>query len=175
MKFNFGVIMSMFYCFFGCSSLNDRLPDYEKIANNITERTAKKLEAQKNLCLVGTGGKMMNDIQAMDMSFYYYQEINLKKARELIVYAISEYLLAINSNTEVRPYLHEYPFTAKNVEIDIWICEPNGAYPPLDKIYYISAIDGNLTYYLDLPETYSRQAICKETYEEALKIVNSRG
>lgn len=58
MKFNFCVIMSIFYCLFGCSSFDDRLPNYEKIADNITEKTAKKLKEQKNLCLVGTGGKL---------------------------------------------------------------------------------------------------------------------
>ncbi|MGB7127855.1 MAG: hypothetical protein WBD50_02035 [Candidatus Rhabdochlamydia sp.] len=115
---------------------------------------------------------MMNDIQAMHMSFHFYQEVDLKEARELLVYAISEYLLDINSDEEIRPYLHEYPFTSKNVEIRIWIYKPDGTCPSLDKIDYISAIDGILTYYLDLPETYSRQAICKETYEEALKAIS---
>jgi hypothetical protein len=164
----------MFSFLFGCSSLGYQVPDYEKIADAITEKTAKKLKEQKNLCLIGTGGGMMHDIYGMDMSFNYYQEVDLKTARELLVYAVSEYLSAINSNTEVRPYLHNYPFTAKNVEIHILICEPDGASPPLNKIDYISAINGILNYYLDLPETYSRQNICKETYEEALKIVNSR-
>lgn len=109
----------------------------------------------------------MNDIQAMDMSFNFYQEVDVQAARELIIYVINEYLLEINSNKDVRPYLHEYPFTAKNVEIRIWIYKPDGTYPPLDKIYYISAIDGILNYYLDLPETHSRLSICEETYEAA--------
>src|SRR3989344_2061400 len=146
--FNIGVIMVMFSFLFGCSSFSQLLPDYEKIAHKITEKTAKKLEEEKKLYLVGTGRKMMNDIQAMDMSFYFYQEVDLKTARDLIVYVINEYLAAINNHKRIRPYLHEYPFTAKNVEIRIWIFEPNGSDPPLDKIYYISAVDGILTYYL---------------------------
>ena len=64
---------------------------------------------------------MMDDIQMMAMSFNYYEEVNLKTARELTIYVINEYLSAINSNKELRPYLHEYPFTAKNVEIRIFI------------------------------------------------------
>lgn len=166
------VMMAMLSFFFGCSSFGQLSLDYEKMAHEITEKTAKKLDEQKKLCLIGTGGGMMHDIQMMAMSFNYYQEIDLKTARELIICAINEYLLEINNNKEIRPYLHEYPFTAKNIEMRIWICEPDGSYPPLDKIYYVSAIDGILTYYLDLPETYSRRAICKETYEEALKLVS---
>jgi hypothetical protein len=109
--FTCGIALALFSFLFGCSSLGYQEKDYEKIADAITEKTAKKLKEQKNLCLVGTGGGMMHDIYGMDMSFDYYQEVDLKTARELIVYAVSEYLLAINSNEEVRPYLHNYPFT----------------------------------------------------------------
>ena len=170
--FNVAVILFMFSFLFGCSSFS-LLPDYEKIADKITEKTAKELKAQKNLYLVGTGGGMMDDIQMMAMSFDYYQEVDLKTGRELIVHVINEYLSAINSNKEIRPYLHEYPFTPKNIEIRIWVFEPNGSNPPLDKIYYISVIDGSLAYYLDLPETHSRRAICKETYQQALEAISS--
>ena len=166
MRFTFGAMMSMVFCLFGCSP-NYQIPDYEKIADRITEKTAKKLQQQKKLRLVGTGGKMMHDIQAMHMGFYYYQEVDLQTARELIIYAIDEYLSEINNSKEIRPYLHEYPFTAKNVEINIWIFKPDRTHPPLDKIYCISARNGTLHYYLDLPETYSELCICEETYEEA--------
>ncbi len=172
--FNFLVIISMVTFIFGCSSSGGQMPDYEKIADKITEETAKKLKDQKNLVLIGTGGKMMNDIQAMDMSFNFYQEMDLKASRELIIYVINEYLSAINSSNRVRAYLHEYPFTAKNVEIRIWFFKPDGTDLPLDKIYYVSAIDGILTYYLDLPETYSRKAINKETYEEAQRAISAK-
>ncbi len=163
---------AMFSFLFGCSSSWHSLPDYEKIADDITEKTAQKLKEKKNLYLVGTGGRMMNDIQMMAMSFDYYQEVDLKKARELLVYAVNEYLLDINNNEGIRPYLHEFPFTAKNVEIRIWIWKPDRSKPLSEKIYYISAINGVLSYYIRGLEEYSRLAICKETYEEALQAIS---
>ena len=66
---------------YGCSFFVYQLPDYEKIADEITSKTAKRLEEEKKLYLVGTGGRMMGDIQAMDMSFYFYKEVDLKTAR----------------------------------------------------------------------------------------------
>ena len=39
-------------------------------------------------------------------------------------------------------------------------------------IYYISAINGVLDYYIRGEEKYSRKAICEETYEEALQKAN---
>ncbi len=162
----------MFSLLFGCSSLGYQSPRYVKLAAEITEKTAQELKEKKNLYLVGTGGGMMNDIQMMAMSFHFYQEVDLKEARELVVYAINEYLLDINNNEEIRPYLHEYPFTAKNVEIHIWIYKPDRHRLPPEKIYYISAIDGILDYYIRGLEEYSRQAICEETYEEALQAIS---
>ncbi|MEX0962284.1 MAG: hypothetical protein WDZ28_05465 [Simkaniaceae bacterium] len=168
----FWIMIIAIFSFFSYSSTTGLSKD-EKIVNQITKETAKKLKEKKNLILIGTGGQMMYEIKMLAMSFDYYQEVDLKTARELIIYIINEYLSAINGSKEIRPYLYEYPFTAKNVEIRIWVFEPNGSNPPLDKIYYISAIDGNLAYYLDLPETHSRRAIHKETYERALQEIAS--
>ena len=47
--FNCGVMLFMFSFIFGCSSSGYQSPDYEKIADEITGKTAKKLEEQKNL------------------------------------------------------------------------------------------------------------------------------
>lgn len=172
--FNFGFIIIMVSLFFGCSLSGRQPPDYSKLARKITEKTAKQLEEQKSLYLVGTGGQMMHDIQMMAMSFYFYREVSLPEARNLIAYAINAYLAQINDNKEIRPYLHEYPFIAKNVEIRIWIHKPDGTHPTSDKIYYISAINGVLDYYIRGAKRYSRQAICEETYEEALQAISSK-
>jgi hypothetical protein len=165
--FKNGMIITFSFIFFS-SFFGYRLPKHEKVADSITEKTAKELKEQKNLCLVGTGGQMMDDIQMMAMSFYYYQEVDLKTARELIVYAINTYLSAINTDKEIRSYLHKYPFTVKNLEIRIWIYNPDRSELPLEKIYFITSLNGILKYYTRLN---TRQAICEEAYEEALKLL----
>jgi hypothetical protein len=154
----------MFSFLFGCSSFGYQSPRYVKLAHEITENTAKELKAQKNLYLAGTGGQMMDDIQMMAMSFDYYQEVDFKTGRKLIVQVINEYLSAINNNKEIRPYLHEYPFTAKNVEIRIFIYNPDRSELPLEKIDCIECINGGLEYYT---RSNPRQAIYEESYEKA--------
>ena len=145
--FNLFLFLFMFVSVFGCSSFRDQTPDYEKIADKITNRTAEKLKKEKKLTLIGIGGRMMDDIQMMAMSFNYYQEVNLEQARELLIYVINEYLSDINNNQDVRPYLHEYPFTSKNVEIRIFIYGPDRTELPSEKIDCITSIDGVLEYY----------------------------
>ena len=168
--FNCGMILFMFSFVFGCSSFCHQSQDYEKIADKITEKTAKKLKDQKNLVLIGTGGQMMHDIQAMDMSFNYYHEVDLKTARELIIYAINEYLSEINDDEKIRPYLHEYPFTAKNVEIRIFIYGPDRLKLPPEKIYCITSLNGTLEYYTRSDHYHP---ICEETYQEAQWAISS--
>jgi hypothetical protein len=106
----------------------------------------------------------------MAMSFSYYHEAKVEQARELITYAINTYLSDINNNQEIRPYLHEYPFTAKNVEIRLFIYGPDRRELSPEKIGYVSSIDGVLEYYTRSDKDHP---ICKETYDEALGKISS--
>ena len=54
----------------------------------------------------------------------------------------------------------------------IWVYEPDRSRLSPEKIYYISAIDGVFSYYIRGLEEYSRQAVCEETYEEALQAIS---
>lgn len=152
--------------------LKNQPVDYEKIANSITIQTAKKLETEKKLYLVGTGGGMMNDIKMMAMSFNYYQEIDdIKEARKLAIDAANQYLSAINNNKDVRPFLHEYPFLPKNIQIRILVYKPDRSHPAQDKIQCITVINGFVTYSLN-DRMGSFEQVGKESFEEALRLSN---
>jgi hypothetical protein len=155
---------------FGCSSFSPS-PDYEKIADKITEKTAKKLKEQKGLFLAGTGGRMMDDIQMMMMGFNFYKVVDIETTRRILVDSVQEYLSAINSNEEIRFHLHNYPFTAQNVEIVIYFYNPDGSKVPPGKITIAAANQGKVVYYIDDPEKHTIRSLHEETYEEALKLV----
>ena len=165
MKYFFALIIcfSLFYFFFL------REVHHSKFAHKITIQTAQKLRDEKELYLIGTGGQMMDDIKMMYMGFQYFKTVDIEIGRDLLVSSIQLYLNEINNNEKVRPYLHEYPFTAKNVEIRIWIRNADGSQVASDKIRYVSAIVGILSYYTDGVDEYSPRTVHKETYEEALK------
>lgn len=144
----------------------------EQIVKKITSSVAQKLLTKHNLHLIGTGAQMMNDIEMLAMDFYYYNEVDLQTARNLLVISTQNYLDEINQNTEIRRYLKNYPFTAKNIEIGIYILKPDGSKVSKEKLYYISAINGILHYYIDDPKNYSRITLHQETYDQALKAIN---
>ena len=159
------LILIFFYLLTGCSSYDS--PKYVRIANDITMKTAGKLNDQAQLHLAGIGGGMMDNVQMMAMMLDYYNEVEFKKARELIVYVVNTYLEEINNNIEIRPYLVEYPFTARNVEVVIFFYCSEGISVPEGKIKIVAAKEGKIIYYIDQPENDSIKAIYQETFEQA--------
>ena len=179
------LLKTLFFCILlsSCSSVDVedlnrgshvRDEDYEKIANGVTYRVEQQLKKELGLRCVGTGGGMMNNIRRMSMSFQLFREIDLPEARRILVSATSEYLNAINDSKRLRPYLKEYPFTVKNVEIMIWIRKANNRDIDPNKINFMCSNKGILRYDLsDEPGTYLDRELCTETYEEALKIIQA--
>ena len=147
-------------------------PDYEKIADGITVKTAEKLEQEHGLILVGIGGQMMHDIQMMSMSFFLYHEVSLEEARKLIVYSVEEYLSNINSNEKIRPYLHEYPFTAKNVEVWLWLYDIDHFNLPKGTIHHVLAENETISYFIKGEKR--RKTLHEESYEQAKSLVFAR-
>jgi len=152
---------------YSCSS--HKSPIYVEIAHDITEKTAKKLDTEKELHLIGTGGGMMHNVRMMAMSFRYHHPINIDQGRELLMSAVNEYLLAINSNEQIRPYLVSDPFEPKNVEIAIFISNPDGSPVAKGDICVISENQGILQYDTRDPKTNHLTKIHEESYEQALQ------
>ncbi len=142
-----------------------------ELANEVTVKVGQKLKKDRPIYLIGMGGDTTSDIKMMTACFQYYQEVDLQQARELVLGVVGDYLAVINNSAEIRPYLHEYPFTAKNLLIQIWTYKSDGHRLPPDQIQAIDVIDGVITYYQHLPETYVRKAVCKESYEQAVQLI----
>jgi hypothetical protein len=168
----FLTIFTIFGVIIYCSYFKPSLEEDEKLVNLITAKTAKKLEKEKELILIGTGGRMMNDVEMLMMGFQYHTAVDIKTVRKLLIDSVEEYLSEINANEKLRPYLHNYPFTTKNLEIVIYFRNPDGSKVAPDQINVASAQEGNMFYYIDYPEKYTLKAICEETYEEALQSVS---
>jgi hypothetical protein len=114
---------------------------------------------------------MINEIRMLSISFNYYKSVGIEEARELIVPAVTTFLNEINSNEEIRSYLKNYPFEAKNIEVVIFICEPDGRNVRPDQLSAITARNGIVSYKIDNPESKLFAVVHQETYEEALQIL----
>lgn len=163
-----GVLLIPFAVLLGCSGSYKQRRD-SKLVDELNYQTAKKLAAERNLKLFGTGAQMMYDIRMLALSFIYNEEVDIKKARTLILDAGNEYLSVINSNEEIQQYLHNRPFTFENIEIRVFFRNANNGDVASGKITVAAAIKGKFRYDIADPQTDQLKTIFTETYEEALK------
>ncbi len=145
-------------------------PDKNELANIALRKAAKNLKQKANLRLSGDGGQMMDQIKMLALSFHYYELIDIEKGRELLISSVNELVTTVNEDLRIRPYLANYPFDYRNVEIRIFLYNPDGSFVSKGNLSVIKADRGEFTYAIDDPkdEFAFKIKILKETYEEAL-------
>ncbi len=153
------------------TSCNPYNPPHSNIVNNFTNNY---LNEQKMLGFktARTGEVSNGDIQILKFGFTSEKCISNKDLRKLIVFKTEELVNAINSDKNMRPYLHNYPFTNKNVHL-FFVFENNKMYSegyPSITIAY--SLDGFIFYYVSISET--ERAAYYENYDQ-LKAVISEG
>ena len=141
----------------------------EKIANELMKNVAQELNTKLNLYPCGTGGRMMHEIKMLALAFDYYQPITIEEGRNLLITSIDIFVKAVNDDERIRPYLANYPFEPKNVQIRIFLRNPNGSNPGPGEFAVISSIDGILEYDVNDPKNPLFTTIHKESYQEALQ------
>jgi len=153
------------------------IPEYEKISDKITAKTAENLSRKYQLDPIGSGGSMMHDVKKLALSFNCYHPLSVDDSRALIVKCVNEYVKSVNDDKEIRPYLHDYPFTEKNIELVIFFYEDN-QFTKIEpgQVSNVSTINGKVFYKTRSAEDqYKRETLHEESYAEAVRIVREQG
>ncbi len=137
----------------------------DKILNNVAAQLQKKI---KGLHPCGTGGQMMDQIKMLALSFDYFGPMDIEKGREILLIVVNEFIETINADENIRPYLNNFPFEPKNIQIRIFLRKKDGSDPDLGELSIITSMNGFLEYEIDDPETTLFTSIYKETYEESV-------
>ncbi len=137
--------------------------------NEIGKKVFLQLVKEKKLYVCESGWALhgSDKIRCMHCGFNYYDEINIEKARELLMTAVDLYLKTINENERIRPLLSNYPFTLDNVEILIFLKKSNGSELDPDKLHVLALKEGILEYMIGSLGRELLPTIYHETYEEA--------
>jgi hypothetical protein len=150
------------------NSQND-FSNIDKFSIKITNETAKDLLKEKNLKMIGYGGKTPNQkILTFRITFNYEKPLTIPEARELLVYSVNKFVKNINNYNEIKPYLANYPVTEKNIEIIIISHGLDGRIAPIPFIAFSDSIEGTLQYQTN---TTPLTIVHEETFEEAEQIV----
>ncbi|HEY2810466.1 MAG TPA: hypothetical protein VGJ00_03645 [Rhabdochlamydiaceae bacterium] len=143
----------------------------EKLTNQIILKVAEQLQREKNLQPCGFGGRAMDQVKMLAISFNYFKQIDIEEGRELLVSAGKLFLDAINENEKVRPYLINYPFLPENIQVRIFLKNEDGTFIEQEKLHVVSIINGKLLYKIETSRTPLYEIIHSETFEEAAEIL----
>jgi hypothetical protein len=155
---------------FGCDSSNldgYKASEKEQLANQVIREAFSVLKKEKNLEPFGEGGQMMHQIQMLALSFSYHNPLDIEQAREMLVYVSKTFLGILNKNERIRPYLSNYPFDFKNIDIEIVV--RGGDKSDQDKLVFLSMHRGVLNYNVRELGTIKFKRFYRETYEEAIE------
>ena len=162
-----GVFVLTNYNFFS----KEKEPEKVVLKRKVMVRTIKKLKKEKNLYCDGFGGFGVKVVEMSALSFVHEGEpYDIDKARKLLVYAAEVFLNEFNSFEKIRPYLANYPFTSKNIELRIFFVDDKNHDYFSPNLTTASSIRGKFFYKMDENNYY--KTVHEETYEEALAIVN---
>ncbi|MBS0653328.1 MAG: hypothetical protein JSR39_07355 [Verrucomicrobia bacterium] len=139
------------------------------MVDKITSKSIKTIKKSNEMKLIGSGGSMMHNVETVSLHFYYYHPASIDEARNLILEITNNLISAFNSNQEIRPYLANFPFEAKNFDISIAFMKKNNELQNPPSISSVCISNGILRYRNDDTEKDRLVTIYQETYEEALQ------
>ena len=159
---------------FGCEKNVSYQPsEKEHLTNIVSKEVAIQLKNELGLTPCGSGGQAMDQVKMLALAFNYHEPLDIETGREFLVAAVEKFAAEINSNEAIRPYLNNYPFGPKNIEIAIYIQDLNGRDMGPEELCVIVARRGILEY--EIPDgKFALKTVHKETYEEALEKLNRK-
>lgn len=152
----------LFFCFF-CSFIKEN--EFPARKNKLISEFGKIMKKELQLSTFMTGSACQNDLETLMVGLESPCQADVETARMLFVYSAEKLLALVNQDKLIRPYLHDYPYTIKNLELDIrFVNGPMGG-----KLRYISN-KGSMVYYTCLDEKENKlKDFYVETYNDAFK------
>lgn len=164
------IIFSYFYFdVFGTSSPADRLSSSQVIKTGglLGEKYDMKI------CFMGGGETKDRKVRLVTVGFERKgKPLTLEEGRKIIVESTQTYLLDINNNEKLKPYLSKTPFTEENLNITIINLDEKGKFTLDPFLATISQLEGKVYYRTQDPENeYKFKSEISETYNEAVAIL----
>ncbi|OJU80237.1 MAG: hypothetical protein BGO10_01775 [Chlamydia sp. 32-24] len=163
------------FCVFGWLFKDSRSPAIQAF-DNVLIQSAKILEKKYNVSAMGSGGSApMDVISNFTLSFQKNAVLNKEECRKLLLAMGNDFLLLVNSNQEVKPFLYKYPFEPKDICVTLFFRDQKDNFVEYPYISVASYRLGDLTY---KTQKYDREKNRfktineeRESYEDALKIL----
>lgn len=154
------------FCLTGCTS-PPHIIEADRIMDAFTEKMGKE-----GYQLFMSGGAMMDDIQKINLGYKIDKPLTIEDARFIIVNKTELLLNMVNNDSRIRPYLHTYPFTSKNIHFGIISVKEDGEFvdPPLIASAQTITNKDIISYCVNDADAGRLNNVHKESYQEALQI-----
>lgn len=150
-----------------------RLPPYVEHAHVLAARCASQYQTENQLMQECSGGGIVDGVNSIDCWFVGYRKIGIEEGRRLFVEGIESFCAAFNNDLIIRPYLHNYPFDVKNIDLVLTFRDPiTFQIVSSPYISFISCKNNTLLYSVYDSETEKYCIHYKEPYAEAVRIVH---
>jgi hypothetical protein len=158
-------LLVFFILLSSCST--DKISEKQQLASKLKAKAAKEISQKYGLTPSGSGGQMLDEIKMLYLAFECRRPLTLDETRSLMVHCVNDFLITINENEEIRPYLVNYPFTAKNIEMAIFFQDCAGK--DLGNLMIVSIDRGTIRYKVSDPSDFIRTAL-EESFDQAKEI-----
>ena len=100
------------------------IPKSEQAVKAVLGQTKAILKKRYKLDPVATNVAMPGGvIKLLGLDFQIVGPLKKERIREILIDCAQELLNKVNTNSQIKPYLEQYPFTIKNVEINLFIVD----------------------------------------------------
>lgn len=176
-NFLFLALISSLFAFSYCNAKDSSEKNsnkYVPYVKKVTSEFIKEVKNESDLICSGTGGGMPYNVESIFVSFISLEPASINKARELELFCINKLLRIVNNSKKLRPYLSDYPFTYKNIDISIVFLDQSGDYHQDGEVSHVFRAKNKVFYYKKDPKTRKQVSSFEETFEEALEIINQK-
>jgi hypothetical protein len=154
----------------------------EKAIAEIYSRASVLVKKKWELSLISWGNSSGTDssskIKTLEVSFMSYKKLDMTQSRNLILDVSQLFLEAINTNKNIIPHVSVFPLTYKDIDVSIFMHNPDQSIKLYPDVSIVSLDHGNITYdYVDPEDIFNYKETRTETYEEAIekdKLYNSK-
>lgn len=150
---------------------------FDTLCGFISKNVFLSLNKNYNLIPCGSGGSAPDyNLNYLSFRFNLKQNMDIDKARELLIICANEYLNRVNNCVELKKYMTKYPFDENNCDIAIFFVDNNNNPIQFPYLCVAGLFNGRLYYASEdeLEDPYFKKTEFRESYQEALKKFNIR-
>jgi hypothetical protein len=150
----------------------DEIPQSEQIVDHLLYQIKHSLGKKYKMKTIATNVAMPGGIvKLLGLDFHIRGPLSREELRHLLVDLAQDFVAFVNSDQAIKPYLENYPFEVKNIDITLFIRDSRGIRLEDPYIGVAGISRGRLDYQIlitadDIPSVKNES---EESYEEALQ------